>query len=132
MRNGSVSTDAPREGHVMGPPENSRRVADRARYIDGENSMQTGKIFAPAASSFIYEDPADPEAVSKADLATHMLVWPTNARAHGAAFEFDILDGVVQDWVGELLEWYWWQLTKPLSKDRQSSRLPRRGCCPSA
>jgi hypothetical protein len=36
--------------------------------------------------------------------------WPAKAAALGGAFAFDIIDKVVQDKDGVLLEWYWWRL----------------------
>ena len=36
--------------------------------------------------------------------------WPAKAAALGAAFEFEIVDKVVRDDDGLLLEWYWWRL----------------------
>jgi hypothetical protein len=36
--------------------------------------------------------------------------WPEKAGALGAGFAFEIVDKVVRDQDGVLLEWYWWRL----------------------
>ena len=88
----------------------SKRSQHRARYIDGWNTMDAGKLLASITDDFVFDDPADPEPITKATLVDYMPVWPEKAAALGTAFEFDIIDKVVQDRDGILLEWYWWRL----------------------
>ena len=88
----------------------SRRARHRARYIEGWNSMDAEKLLESITDDFVLDDPTDPEPVTKATLVAYMPSWPEKARALGAGFEFEIIDRVVQDRDGVLLEWYWWQL----------------------
>ncbi len=72
--------------------------------------MDSAKILASVTDGFVFDDPAESEPVTKEMLAEYMPVWPKKAEALGTAFEFDIVDKVVQDKDGILLEWYWWRL----------------------
>jgi len=88
----------------------SKRARHRARYIDGWNTMDAGKILASVSDEFIFDDPTDPTPITRAMLEDYLPVWPDKARALGAAFEFEMIDKVVQDQDGILREWYWWRL----------------------
>jgi len=72
--------------------------------------MDAGKLLASVADGFVFDDPAEPAPVTKSMLADYMPRWPAKAGALGAGFVFDIVDKVVQDRDGVLLEWYWWRL----------------------
>ncbi len=88
----------------------SRRAQLRALYIEGWETMDAGKLVSAVADGFEFDDPADPEPVTKATLAAYMPRWPEKAEALGGTFVFDITDKVVRDEDGVLLEWYWWRL----------------------
>ena len=88
-----------------------RRAQLRAQYIEGWETMDAEQLVSPVTDSFEFDDPADPEPITKANLANYMPVWPAKARALGGSFHFEIIDKVVQDKDGVLLEWYWWKLT---------------------
>ena len=72
--------------------------------------MDAAKLVSAVADDFVFDDPAEPGPVTKADLARYLPVWPEKARELGAEFDFHIVDKVVQDRDGVLLEWYWWRL----------------------
>ena len=88
----------------------SKRAQHRARYIQGWNTMDAGKLLSSITEDFVFDDPADPAPITKAGLVDYMPVWPERAKALGGTFEFHITDKIVQDQAGILLEWYWWQL----------------------
>ena len=88
----------------------SKRAQLRAQYIEGWETMDAKKLVSAVTDSFEFDDPADPEPITKANLAGYMPVWPEKARALGGTFHFEIIDKVVQDKDGVLLEWYWWKL----------------------
>ena len=88
----------------------SKRVQHRARYIDGWNSMDAEKLLLSITDDFVFDDPADPEPITKAMLVGYMPRWPEKAAALGAGFDFETVDKVVQDKDGILLEGYWWRL----------------------
>lgn len=88
----------------------SKRAQHRARYIEGWNTMDAEKLLASVTDDFVFDDPTDPEPVTKATLAAYMPVWPEKAARLGASFTFEIVDKTVQDRDGFLLEWYWWRL----------------------
>ena len=95
---------------MPGAAVTSKRARHRARYIDGWNTMDAGKLLASVTEDFVFDDPADRAPVTKATLADYLPVWPEKAGTLGAAFEFDIIDKVVEDRNGFLTEWYWWRL----------------------
>ncbi len=72
--------------------------------------MDAEKLLSSTTEDFVFDDPADPVPITKANLVRYMPVWPERAKALGGTFEFDITDKVVQDEAGVLLEWYWWRL----------------------
>ena len=72
--------------------------------------MDAALLLASITDDFVFDDPTDPEPITKATVADYMPVWPNKAAELGADFEFDIIDKVVQDHEGILLEWYWWRL----------------------
>ncbi len=88
----------------------SKRAELRAQYIEGWDTMDAEKLVSAVADSFEFDDPSDPEPITKTNLISYMPVWPERAKALGAAFRFEIIDKVVQDKDGVLLEWYWWKL----------------------
>ena len=88
----------------------SKRAEHRARYIEGWNTMDADKLLASVAEDFVFDDPAEPEPVTKATLAAYMPVWPEKAARLGARFDFEISEKTVQDEDGFLTEWYWWRL----------------------
>ena len=88
----------------------SKRAQHRARYIEGWNTMDAEKLLASVTDGFVFDDPAEPEPITKAMLAAYLPRWPEKAEALGALFAFDIIDKVIEDKDGVLLEWYWWQL----------------------
>ena len=88
----------------------SRRAQLRALYIEGWETMDAEKLVSAVADGFEFDDPADPEPVTKAMLVDYMPRWPEKAESLGGEFAFDIIDKVVQDEDGVLLEWYWWRL----------------------
>ena len=89
----------------------SKRAELRALYIEAWNTMDPEKLVSAVADDFLFDDPADPEPVTKAALADYMPRGPARAKALGATFRFEMSDKVVQDKDGVLLEWYWWKLT---------------------
>jgi hypothetical protein len=72
--------------------------------------MDAEKLLASVTADFVFDDPAEPEPITKAMLAAYLPRWPEKAEALGALFAFDIIDKVIEDKDGVLLEWYWWRL----------------------
>ena len=72
--------------------------------------MDAEKLVSSVADGFEFDDPAEPEPITKTNLVRYMPAWPDKAKALGGTFRFEITDKVVQDKDGVLLEWYWWKL----------------------
>jgi hypothetical protein len=88
----------------------SKRAELRAQYIEAWETMDAEKLVSAVAEGFEFDDPADPEPITKSKLARYMPIWPEKAKALGGEFRFEIADKVVRDQDGVLLEWYWWRL----------------------
>lgn len=88
----------------------SKRARLRAQYIEGWETMDAEKLVSAVAEGFEFDDPTEPEPVTKAGLVDYMPKWPAKAQELGATFAFEIVDKVVRDEDGVLLEWYWWRL----------------------
>jgi hypothetical protein len=85
----------------------SKRTQHRARYIEGWNTMDAEKLLGSVTDDFPFDDPTEPEPITKAMLAAYLPRWPEKAEALSTLFEFDIIDKIVEDKDGVLLEWYW-------------------------
>jgi len=82
----------------------------RALYIEGWNTMDAQKLLDSTTPDFIFDDPADPAAITKPELVAYMPVWPKRCAKLGATFDFHMTDKVIEDKDGILLEWYHWML----------------------
>ena len=58
----------------------SKRAQHRARYIEGWNSMDAGKLLSSTTENFVFDDPADPAPITKVDLVRYMPVWVERAQ----------------------------------------------------
>ena len=88
----------------------SKRKQLRAQYIEGWEKMDAQMLLSSVSDDFIFDDPAESEAITKAKFESYMPTWPSKARALNAEFAFQITDKVVHDKDGILMEWYWWRL----------------------
>lgn len=50
----------------------SKRVHLRARYIEAWNTMDAEKLLASVTDDFLFDDPTEPEPITKATLAAYM------------------------------------------------------------
>ena len=88
-----------------------KREQHRARYIEGWNTMNAHMLMSSITANFIFDDPAEPAPITHAELVEYMPVWPEKAAKLGGKFDFHIVDKVIQDKDGNLLEWYAWTMT---------------------
>ena len=72
--------------------------------------MDPERLVASITDDFRFDDPADPEPVTKETLVAYMPVWPEKAAALGGRFDFEMTSRIVNDTDGILTEWYWWIL----------------------
>jgi hypothetical protein len=88
----------------------SKRIELRERYMQAWYEMDAGLMFENVADSFIFDDPAEPEPVTRSMLAAYMQRWDTRTRALGANNEWQLSHRLRQDKDGLLTDWEWWQV----------------------
>ncbi|MFV2031386.1 MAG: hypothetical protein ACC663_02725 [Gammaproteobacteria bacterium] len=88
----------------------SKRAELRARYIQGWYELNADELLATTVEDFVFEDPAEPKAVTRDMLADYMLRWDKWTRALGADNSWTLKHEVRQDRDGILTDWEWWAL----------------------
>ena len=89
---------------------NSRRVEIRELYIQGWYQMDAEILMSSTAQDFIFDDPAEPEPVTRAMLPAYMQRWDARARAAGGDNQWRLTHEFRSDEKGILTDWEWWQL----------------------
>ncbi len=87
-----------------------KRFALRARYMEGWYELNADKLVSSVTDDFIFDDPAEPEPVTKAGLAAYMKRWDERTRALGSTNEWSLSHEMRQDKDGILTDWEWWEL----------------------
>ena len=78
--------------------------------MQGWYQMDIDRLLATTAPGFIFDDPAEPEPVSRATLADYMQRWDTRVRALGGDNEWCLTHRSRIDENGVLTDWEWWQV----------------------
>lgn len=79
----------------------------RARYIDGWYERDLGKLLATTTEDFVFDDPAEPTPVTRADLEAYMQRWFART---GGENDWRLTHEVRQDKDGLLTDWEWWEV----------------------
>ena len=82
----------------------------RTRYIEGWYELDADKLMSSTSQDFIFDDPAEPEPVSRELLPDYMIRWDKRTRSLGATNVCNLSDEVRQDSDGILTDWEWWEL----------------------
>ena len=88
----------------------SKRIELRENYMQGWYQMDIDLLLATTAPGFIFDDPAEPEAVTRATLADYMQRWDTRVRALGGDNDWRLTHQSRIDENGVLTDWEWWQV----------------------
>lgn len=88
----------------------SRRIELRASYLQGWYEMNAELLLAATAKDFFFDDPAEPEPVTRAMLADYMIRWEARTGVKGAHNNWILSHEVRQDRDGILTDWEWWKL----------------------
>ncbi len=79
----------------------------RTRYIDGWYEMDVQKLLSATTPDFLFDDPKEPEPVTRANLPGYMARWQQRV---GNANEWNLQHHVREDRDGVLTDWHWWEL----------------------
>ena len=82
----------------------------RELYIQGWYELDADKLIQAVTDDFLFEDPAEPGPIRKADLGDYMRRWDARTRRLGADNHWILADEVRQDCDGILTDWEWWEL----------------------
>ena len=82
----------------------------RELYIQGWYELDANKLIQAVTDDFLFDDPAEPAPISKADLGDYMRRWDVRTRRLGADNLWILADEVRQDRDGILTDWEWWEL----------------------
>jgi hypothetical protein len=88
----------------------SKRLELRQRYIDGWYQMDVDLLLGATAADFIFDDPAEPEPVTRAMLAGYMQRWNRRANRLGGNNQWILTHELRADKDGILTDWEWWEV----------------------
>ncbi|MEQ8667061.1 MAG: hypothetical protein RIC16_15190 [Rhodospirillales bacterium] len=86
------------------------RYGHRARYMTGWYEMDLEMLLSSTAPGFVFDDPAEPEPVTRETLSKYMQSWACRAAAAGSTGEWLLCDEVRVDRDGMLIDWEQWEL----------------------
>jgi hypothetical protein len=72
--------------------------------------MNSEKLLATTAESFIFDDPVEPEPVTQDMLDGYMHRWDERTRSLGGDNQWVLRHEVRQDKDGILTDWEWWEM----------------------
>ena len=88
----------------------SSRIELRERYLQGWYQMDAELLLTSTAHDFIFDDPAEPEPVTRDMLTGYMQRWDRRARAAGGDNQWILSHETRTDIDGILTDWEWWQV----------------------
>ena len=88
----------------------SKRVELRTRYMQAWYDMNIDQLLATTSEGFIFDDPAEPQPITRAMLETYMHRWDKKTRALGADNQWKLTHELRQDKDGVLTDWEWWEV----------------------
>ena len=84
------------------------RTDKRKAYGEGWDTWNADLLLSSLADDFVFDDPAMPEPVTKANMAEYMNGWKDRVRQLGGTGEIGSRDRVTIDEDGAIVSWHWW------------------------
>jgi len=88
----------------------SKRVEFRERYLRGWYRMDAELLMSSVAPGFIFDDPVEPEPITRAMLVAYMQSWDSRMRDAGGNNQWTLTHESRADENGLLIDWEWWQV----------------------
>ena len=88
----------------------TKRISLRENYIQGWYSLNSELLVSACAPEFIFEDPFEPEPITRERLGAYMFRWDERTRAMGGDNRWRLTHEVRQDKDNILTDWEWWEL----------------------
>lgn len=86
----------------------SDRTKNRRDYEEGWDTWNADLLVSTLAESFVFDDPAMPEPVTKANMAKYMMGWKDRVKQLGGTGEIKSTERVTIDEDGAIVAWNWW------------------------
>ena len=86
----------------------SERTEKRSDYGEGWDTWNADLLVSSLMEDFIFDDPAMPEPVTKANMADYMRGWKDRVKQLGGTGEIGSRDRVTVDEDGAIVSWHWW------------------------
>ena len=87
-----------------------QRLHLRRSYMQGWYDLDADLLVSSTAFNFVFEDPAEPEPITREMLPAYMLRWDKRTRLLDSNNEWRLTNEVLQDKDGMLTHWEWWEL----------------------
>lgn len=88
----------------------SKRVELRTRYIQAWYDMNIEELLATTGEDFIFNDPAEPQPVTRAMLEAYMHRWNKRILAQGTEDQWKLSHELRQNKDAVLTDWEWWEV----------------------
>lgn len=86
----------------------SDRTKNRRDYEEGWDTWNADLLISTLAENFVFDDPAMPEPVTKANMAKYMMGWKDRVKQLGGTGEIESTERVTIDEDGAIIAWNWW------------------------
>ena len=86
----------------------SIRAAKRKAYGKGWDTWDAEILLSSLVDGFVFDDPAMPEPVDRANMAAYMMSWQDRVKSLGGTGEIGSRDRVTIDQDGAIISWHWW------------------------
>ncbi len=83
----------------------SERTNNRSDYGEGWDTWNADLLVSSLADNFVFDDPAMPEPVTKANMAGYMRGWKDRVKQLGGTGEIGSRDRVTIDADGAIVSW---------------------------
>jgi hypothetical protein len=88
----------------------AKRIALRERYMQGWFDMDAELLISATAPPFIFDDPVEPEPVTREMLTGYMQRWHQRMQAAGGDNDWRLTHETRIDRDGVLIDWEWWEV----------------------
>ena len=86
----------------------SKRTKKRSDYEEGWDTWNVDLLLSTLADDFVFDDPALPEPVTRANMADYMMSWEDRVKQLGGTGEIESTERVTVDEDGAIVAWNWW------------------------
>jgi hypothetical protein len=105
----------------------SMREEKRKAYGEGWDTWNADLLLSSLTEDFIFDDPAIPEPVIKANMSVYMVGWKDRVKQLGGTGEIGSRDRVTIDEDGAIVSWHWWSFVGTKYEGSAATRTTDEG-----